>query len=173
MELPPLPARYEERMPRFMEESRLHHVGLDTFGREVQLTLETAEAWAAMCRESAKVGIRLLLLSGFRSVSRQVEILKKKLSTGLSLEAILRVNAYPGFSEHHTGRAIDIGSPDCEHFSEAFEHTREFQWLCGHAVHFGFTLSYPRDNPHGITYEPWHWCLSKNQPNRISLADSD
>ena len=23
---------------------------------------------------------------------------------------------------------------------------------------FGFHLSYPRDNPHGIAYEPWHWC---------------
>ena len=19
-------------------------------------------------------------------------------------------------------------------------------------------MSYPRDNPHGIVYEPWHWC---------------
>ena len=22
---------------------------------------------------------------------------------------------------------------------------------------FDFVMSYPRDNPHGITYEPWHW----------------
>ena len=26
---------------------------------------------------------------------------------------------------------------------------------------FGFALSYPRGNRHGIAYEPWHWCWSE------------
>lgn len=103
-------------------------------------------------------GARLLLLSGFRSIARQTEIVRRKIEAGKSLEEVLRTSAYPGFSEHHTGRAIDLGSPDCEHLSEAFEATREFHWLTRHASRFGFFLSYPRHNPAGIAYEPWHWC---------------
>ncbi|MBX3749701.1 MAG: D-alanyl-D-alanine carboxypeptidase family protein [Opitutaceae bacterium] len=158
MNLPPPPAGYEDRVPRFAEETRLCGVGRDAFGREVRLAVEAATSWEAMRAEAGRGGVKLLLLSGFRSVERQAEIVQKKLAAGLTLEAILRVNAYPGFSEHHTGRAVDIGSADCEHLSEAFETTREFAWLRQHAARFGFTLSYPRDNAFGIAYEPWHWC---------------
>ena len=108
---------------------------------------------------SQKDGVRLLLLSGYRSMLRQAEIVRGKLESGVSLETILQVNAYPGFSEHHTGRAIDFGSPDCEHFTEGFEATKEFAWLNSQAGRYGFALSYPRLNPHGIVFEPWHWCL--------------
>jgi len=160
MNLPPPPAGYEARLPRFAEETRLCGVGRDALGREVRLAVDAAAAWAAMQAEAERAGVRLLLLSGFRSVERQAEIVQKKLAAGQTLDAILRVNAYPGFSEHHTGRAVDVGSADCEHLSEAFESTREFTWLNRHAARFGFTLSYPRGNPHGIAYEPWHWCHS-------------
>ena len=158
MNLPPPPPGYEARLPRFAEEGRLCGVGLDAFGREVRLAVEAAAAWEAMRAEAERAGVRLLLLSGFRSVERQAEIVGKKLAAGQTLADILRVNAYPGFSEHHTGRAVDIGSAECAHLTEAFESTREFTWLRQHAARFGFTLSYPRDNPYGITYEPWHWC---------------
>ena len=41
---------------------------------------------------------------------------------------------------------------------ERFARTPEFRWLKKQAGRFGFQLSYPRNNPHGIAYEPWHWC---------------
>lgn len=164
MPFPPPPPDYHLRMLPMEEAQRLVVVGPDAFGREVQLTEEAAMAWAAMRQAAEREGISLLLLSGFRSIERQTEIIQAKLSAGQPLEAILRVNAYPGFSEHHTGRAIDLGSPDCPHFSEAFETTREFGWLNRQAVLFGFTLSYPRGNAPGIAYEPWHWCLGKKAP---------
>lgn len=161
MNLPPPPSGYENRVPRFAEETRLCDVGRDAFGREVRLAVDAAAAWTAMRAEAQQAGVMLLLLSGFRSVERQAEIVRKKLAAGQALADILRVNAYPGFSEHHTGRAVDVGSADCAHLSEAFETTREFAWLCQHAAQFGFKLSYPRDNPHGISYEPWHWCHAR------------
>jgi len=163
MNLPPPPLGYEARLPRFAEETRLRGVGRDAFGRELRLEVAAAAAWEAMRAEAERAGVKLLLLSGFRSVERQAEIVQKKLAAGQTLEVILRVNAYPGFSEHHTGRAVDIGSADCEHLSEAFETTREFTWLSQHGARFGFTLSYPRDNAHGIAYEPWHWCHSRKR----------
>ncbi|MGO4780892.1 D-alanyl-D-alanine carboxypeptidase family protein, partial [Lysobacter sp. 2RAB21] len=37
------------------------------------------------------------------------------------------------------------------------EHTGAFAWLREQAGGYGFVMSYPRGNPHGIVYEPWHW----------------
>jgi zinc D-Ala-D-Ala carboxypeptidase len=162
MHLPPPPLDYDKSMPAFEEEEKLVTAGRDAFGREVKLTQAAAGAWLTMRHASNEEGVQLLLLSGFRSILRQSEIIQNKLAAGLQLDAILRVSAYPGFSEHHTGRAVDLGSSDCEHFSEAFETTREFAWLTRHASRFGFSLSYPRNNQHGIAYEPWHWTMKQH-----------
>lgn len=101
--------------------------------------------------------VTLLLISGFRSVAYQRQIIDRKRARGDLLEAILRVNAAPGYSEHHTGRAVDIGTPDSRPLEEEFENTKAFRWLAQEAGRFGFRLSYPRNNPQGIVYEPWHW----------------
>ncbi|HEY4990089.1 MAG TPA: D-alanyl-D-alanine carboxypeptidase family protein, partial [Opitutaceae bacterium] len=68
-----------------------------------------------------------------------------------------KVNAAPGYSEHHTGRAVDIGVPDEPPLEEGFALTQAFSWLTAHAREFGFALSYACGNPQGIAYEPWHW----------------
>ena len=70
---------------------------------------------------------------------------------------ILSVNAAPGYSEHHTGRAIDIASPGSRPLTEEFEDSAAFRWLERNAAGYGFSMSYPRDNPGGFIYEPWHW----------------
>lgn len=119
---------------------------------------DAAQAWVRMRRAAEVAGVELQLISGFRSISRQTEIIERKINAGERLQEILKVNAYPGFSEHHTGRALDLGSKDSELLSEAFEITAEFGWLVRDAGGFGFHLSYPRGNELGVAYEPWHWC---------------
>jgi D-alanyl-D-alanine carboxypeptidase len=160
MSLPPVPPGYESRMRRQEEALHLCSAGLDVFGREVSLVPDAVDAWRTMCLEAAEDGVSLLLLSGFRSIARQAEIVAGKLAGGVDFAEVMRVSAYPGFSEHHTGRAVDIGSPWCAHFTEAFEQTPEYAWLETRAAEFGFSLSYPRDNACGIIFEPWHWCIN-------------
>ena len=46
---------------------------------------------------------------------------------------------------------------------EDFENTGAFDWLSRRASQFGFHLSYPRDNPHGVIYEPWHWAWREDR----------
>jgi zinc D-Ala-D-Ala carboxypeptidase len=139
-------------------ESELVHVAINPDGRAVRLLPAAAEAWQAMRTAAVASGIELVAISGFRSVARQTEIIREKLAAGHNIADILRSVAAPGFSEHHTGRAIDIGSPEHIELDEDFERTAAFRWLQRHAGEFGFTLSYPRNNAHGIVYEPWHWC---------------
>jgi D-alanyl-D-alanine carboxypeptidase len=160
MSLPAAPPDYASYMAPHEEARDLCPAGLDVFGREVSLVSDALEAWRAMQVAAKEEGVQLLLLSGFRSVARQTEILSRKLESGEEFADILRVNAYPGFSEHHTGRAVDIGSSSCAHFEEAFECTPEYAWLDEHAAEFGFFLSYPRENKCRIAFEPWHWCFA-------------
>lgn len=164
--LPSLPAGYADRMPRFPEAPTLRLVGCDVFGRDGLLAPDAAVAWEALRETAEKDGAPLLLLSGFRSFARQEEILRRKLAAGQPWGDILAVSAYPGFSEHHTGRAVDIGAPGYVHLTEDFERSPQFAWLIANARRFGFALSYPKGNRYGIAYEPWHWCL-KGRPHHL------
>lgn len=131
----------------------------DFYQRSQQLTPPALAAWQAMKQAAAAQGITLFLISAFRSVQYQQDLIARKLEKGRTIAQILQVNAAPGFSEHHTGRAIDIGTDEATILLEAFEDTKAFQWLMENAQQFSFTLTYPRNNSSGIDYEPWHWCF--------------
>jgi D-alanyl-D-alanine carboxypeptidase len=156
-----IPADYgvRRRLPLQNEARRLVTVGRAADdGKPVRLAPRAAAAWRRMRAAAARDGVELLPLSGFRSVARQAAIIRQKLADGQAIAGILRLVAAPGCSEHHTGRALDLGSPANPRLDAHFARTREFRWLKRHAAAFGFCLSYPPGNLHGIAYEPWHWC---------------
>ena len=65
-------------------------------------------------------------------------------ATELSAQFVLP----PGYSEHHTGLAVDITGTD-----------QMYRWLEQHAPEYGFILRYPEDKTQwtGVSYEPWHF----------------
>lgn len=123
-----------------------------------RLTPQTCSAWLAMQEAAQADAIPLALVSAFRSVERQREIIAAKLAQGQTIADILASVAPPGYSEHHTGRAIDIGTSEEAALEEVFETTASYAWLKEHAQAYGFVMSYPRNNPEGFVFEPWHWC---------------
>lgn len=156
-----IPADYarKRRMPVQREARSLVSIGpAADDGKPVRLTPRTAAAWQRMVAAATEDGVKLLPISGYRSVSRQARLIRRKLAAGQGISSILRLIAAPGCSEHHTGRAIDVGSPEDCALDEDFARTAEFEWLKRNAARFGFHLSYPRGNRQGIAYEPWHWC---------------
>lgn len=136
--------------------------GLDCYGRSQRLTTAAFEGWCAMRHAAAQSGIVLLMVSAFRSVDYQTQLIEKKISRGLTLDEILTVSAAPGYSEHHTGRALDLTTTVGEALTESFENTAAFHWLVVHAGEYGFKMSYPRDAHSKIGYEPWHWAWESN-----------
>lgn len=144
----------------FHEATDLVEVGPNLVGRMQRLTPLAAERWRAMAAAAERDGVTLLIVSGFRSVDYQARLIRKKINAGQSIDEILAVNAAPGFSEHHTGQALDIATPGSRPLTEEFENSEAFRWLTRRAAEFGFSMSYPRDNPSGFIYEPWHWALS-------------
>ncbi len=141
------------------EPARLTSIGPDIHGREQRLIPNAARAFAAMREAAARNGVELQIVSAFRSIEYQLGIVERKLARGLSIDEILRVSAAPGYSEHHSGRAVDLTAPGFAPLEEEFENSPAFAWLTRNAARFGFHLSYPRENPHGIAYEPWHFCF--------------
>jgi zinc D-Ala-D-Ala carboxypeptidase len=143
--------------PGFAEARELEDVELNIVGRMQKLAPRSARAWRQMKESAAADGVELLLVSGFRSIRYQVELFRNKLASGHTIEAILAVNAAPGFSEHHTGKAVDIATPGSRPLTEEFETSAAFAWLQHNAGRFGFSMPYGRDNSFGFCYEPWHW----------------
>ena len=125
----------------------------------IQVHIDMRDSLIEMRDEAKKNGIYLVFLSGYRSINLQNEIFYS-LKSFRNQEAAerARVSAPPGYSEHSTGFAIDIGDATQREtdFETEFENTDAFKWLIKNAAKFHFKLSFTKDNKF-IDYEPWHW----------------
>lgn len=156
-----IPADYATKrgLRAYRESTDLIDIGPNLVGRMQRLTPSAASKWQQMVEAAAVDNIRLLLVSGFRSYDYQATLIRNKLDRGQCLDDILKVNAAPGYSQHHSGNAIDIATPGTRPLTEGFEDSDAFAWLHKNANKFDFSMTYPRNNPSGIIYEPWHWSL--------------
>jgi D-alanyl-D-alanine carboxypeptidase len=125
-----------------------------------QLRPDAAEALTAMLRAAAADGVNLVVLSAFRPISLQKQLFFDVMAErNQSSRARARVSAPPGFSEHSTGFAVDLGdgSAPASNLSASFDQTAAYRWLAAHGARFHFQLSFPKGNRQGVSYEPWHW----------------
>jgi len=152
-----------------MECADLVSIGKDIFDRNQRLTPGAARAWADMKSAATIDAVELQVVSAYRSIEYQASIIRKKLLAGQEIKRILEVSAAPGYSEHHTGRALDISTPGYQPLEEEFENSDAFQWLQTSAARFGFKMSFPRNNPHQLAYEPWHWCWSAKSSDHLKV----
>lgn len=126
----------------------------------IKLRINAANKFLDMQRVAKEQGVSLVPISGFRNVSEQEYLffrVKEQRKQGAAERA--EVSAPPGYSEHHTGYAIDIGDGNAPatNLKVSFEETSAYRWLAVNAPRYSFELSFPRDNLQGISYEPWHW----------------
>ncbi len=125
----------------------------------IEVHIDMRDSLLKMREEAKNDGIYLVFLSGYRSINLQNDIFYS-LKSIRNQEAAerARVSAPPGYSEHSTGFAIDIGDATQREtdFETDFENTDAFRWLIKNAAKFHFKLSFNKDNKY-IDYEPWHW----------------
>jgi D-alanyl-D-alanine carboxypeptidase len=126
----------------------------------IRLQRDAAAELQRLLADARRDGIRLTVVSAFRSVDIQNEVFfNMKSLRNQSAEERAKVSAPPGYSEHSTGFAVDFADltrPQTE-LSESFESTPGFAWLKYNAHRYHFTLSFPRANAQGLSFEPWHW----------------
>ena len=129
-------------------------------------------AYEKLADAAKAAGHPLVMVSAYRSVAYQEEIFNANVNTlmsqGHTKEEAIRITKLtftePGYSEHHTGLAVDVVDQDWyqnhtgELLNEGFGDTEGGKWLQAHAREYGFIIRYPKGK-HAITqidYEPWH-----------------
>lgn len=128
-------------------------------GRVVRLRQPAAAAFQDMVRAARGEGLSLIPISGHRTLAYQRGLFQRAIRRYGSEAKAARWVAPPGHSEHHTGWTLDLGDGDrpATDIETAFEKTPVFSWLEKNAAAHGFELSFPKGNPQGVNYEPWHW----------------
>ncbi len=126
----------------------------------LEIHKDTFKALKSMRSAASAAGIDLILLSGYRSIDLQRAIFygRKKARNQIAIERA-KVSAPPGYSEHSTGYAIDLGDARRREtdLEVEFETTDAFRWLEQNAAKYNFVMSFPKGNPQKVSYEPWHW----------------
>lgn len=124
----------------------------------MQVRDATATALEQLVQAANAEGIKLLLASGYRSYKTQVSVYASEVKAYGQAKAD-QESARPGYSEHQSGFAADLGavSKKCE-IQACFAGTPEGAWLAANAYKYGFIIRYPQDKTSitGYTYEPWH-----------------
>ena len=129
-------------------------------GEEPLLRREAATAAGAMAAAAAMQGVNMSVMSSFRSYSTQISLYNSYVTRNGQAEADT-FSARPGYSEHQTGFALDIGdasvAASCM-FTPCFADSPAAQWVAAHARDYGFIVRYPLGSQ-GVTgyfAESWH-----------------
>lgn len=135
----------EEQLPtnliNLFEQPRSYEL----FSGEILLRPHVATALQQMIADANKEGLtHFIVMSGYRTLAEQQE-LYNDMGANYAMK--------PGYSEHHTGLALDIGSTET-----TMDIAPEGAWLASNAWRYGFILRYPADKVAitGIEFEPWH-----------------
>ena len=139
------------------EEKELFFAGYDIYERKIFMSHKSINNWFRLDSAAKVNDIHLLIVSAYRSYKHQAQIIERKIKLGKSLINILKENKLPGFSEHHTGCAIDFTNKNYNGLSENFKYSKEYTWLLENAHLYNFYLTYSEDVIMDIGFEPWHW----------------
>lgn len=140
---------------------------LKTVQGAFKMESKAADAMVEMLRQAKEAGITLQVVSAYRSQAKQRQLYEAKVQTFLKQgysqadaeDTAATIVARPGTSEHNTGLAADVVTPDYLSLNSGFADTDAAKWLHANCSRFGFILRYP-DNKQAITgiiYEPWHF----------------
>ncbi|WP_397536379.1 D-alanyl-D-alanine carboxypeptidase family protein [Rummeliibacillus pycnus] len=105
-------------------------------------------------------GFKFNAFSTYRSYDRQVELYNAYVKRD-GKKAADTYSARPGYSEHQTGLAFDIGEVGSEEdFADnKFGDTEAGKWIAKNAHNYGFIMRYPegKEDNTGYMHESWHF----------------
>ena len=170
-------ANKKHPLPDGYEPSDLAWPEVDVVSARFTLRWDAAVALEEMFAAAAEDGVTLLLQSGYRSAEYQSQLWNYY--AGLyGADDADTISSRPGYSDHQTGLAADIGSasnPSAD-LTQSFIDTAEGQWLYKHAYEYGFIMRYPvgKQDITGYAYEPWHYrYIGVEEATAIYTTDPD
>jgi len=132
-------------------------VSIDSKYGRGEIKEEAYQAFLELYEEASKEDLHPYISSPYRSYNRQNQ-LYTNYSNKDGINKADTYSARPGYSEHQTGLAMDLGTSNNTNIND-FENSKEFEWMQKNAHKYGFILRYPKDKEHitGYLYEPWHY----------------
>ncbi len=152
---------------------------LKLVGSTVKLQREAFQQFKKMQKNALKDGIKIQIVSGYRSYQRQLQIWNNKydkyilegLSPKETIYKIIEYTTIPGTSRHHWGTEIDIIDANVKmphtllketNYTKNGVYHKLNNWMQRNAHKFGFYLVYNNNlNRKGFKYEPWHYSYKK------------
>ena len=151
--LNPLPEDWEEKL------QTVHFT--NTVGNDVEVEKRSYEAYQKLKKDLEKEGIFVDLDSARRSIAAQQEIVED-FTKRYGADYTAKVVAKPGYSEHHTGLALDlyliIDGKNVDENEDMLQYPEIWEVIHEKLDDYGFILRYLPDKEHitGYAYEPWH-----------------
>jgi len=133
----------------------------NSLGDDVAVERRAYEAYENLKAALAEEDIFIDLDSAYRSIAEQQQIVDD-FTTKYGEDYVKQFVAVPGYSEHHTGLALDlyliIDGEDVYENSEMMKHPEIWTQIHAKLPEFGFILRYPegKEEITGYAYEPWH-----------------
>ena len=130
-------------------------------GEELKIEHRTYEAFQKLREELLTDGVQIELDSVYRSVQEQIEMITW-MDEEYGPDYAKQYAAVPGYSEHHTGLAVDVfimqGDKEIRDNDEMIADTADFAKVHALLTKYGFILRYPegKEETTGYAYEPWH-----------------
>ena len=135
----------------------------NSLGEELRIERNTYQQYVKLREALPKQGVQIELDSVYRSVAEQQEIWDAwSADPELGPEYCKKYLAVPGYSEHHTGFAVDIfimkDGKEIRDNDEMIADTEDFKKVHALMPEYGFILRYPlgKEDITGYSYEPWH-----------------
>lgn len=147
----------EHKLPEDWEDKVQLEETTNSVGDKVLVEKRAYEAYLKLAKELSDEGIHVELDSAFRSVAEQQKIIDD-FTEKYGEDYAKSYAAVPGYSEHHTGLALDLylivdGVTAYEN-EDLMKYPEVWAKIHEKLPKYGFILRYPGNN--GYPYEPWH-----------------
>lgn len=142
-----LPESFEPEALELISEGYTEH-------EDIYLAKVAYENFKKMADDSKGKNLSLVVNSGYRDYNSQQKTYDLYVKS-YGQKYAETYAALPGYSEHQTGLAVDVGARGAKTFAS----TEEYKWMLDNAYKYGFVLRYPKDKVKitGYNYEPWHY----------------
>lgn len=136
----------------------------DVHGDDIKVEKKALEAYYKLEKDLENDGIDIELDSVYRSVQDQQDLIDEWTADPTKgPDYVKKFVGVPGYSEHHTGLAIDIclvkDGKIIDDNDEMIAEKEIFAKIHSKLADYGFILRYPegKEESSGYTYEPWHF----------------
>lgn len=145
------------KIPGNYQPENLVPVDDEKYGYWNMIRADVYEEFKKMSADAQKDNVTLFIASPYRSYNDQ-KILYNSYVASDDVKKADTYSARPGYSEHHTGLAMDL-IPEFGLELDTFENSDGFKWMQENGYKYGFILRYPKDKEYitGYMYEPWHY----------------